>query len=426
MSLLSETLPHACSLNQHCWQWARIYLNYCLCSAKDGMSLALGLVSVVSWGVAEVPQIITNYKEKSMEGLSIAFLMTWIIGDLFNLIGCLLEPTTLPTQFYMALLYTTTTVILTAQTVYYGHIYHRLKANKDRVCHKSHRHHQEDEPTKERLLGYNIDDKETRASNYQANGSNPVREGMHMTSSPIPVTAPVIGRYGSYGRDLYYMSARSLSKSPIPTAGSWLAHLHHYSRTALNHDRHSSQEPLVGRLVPQQSAPLMNTKNMLSVVPSVAFLLGIYSIHLFMKKSFNASPHPAVILVGRKLLQDQVFESPVRHGDGSRGIGNLLGWAMAAIYMGGRLPQICLNIRRGNVEGLNPLMFIFAVIGNTTYVGSIIVNSLDWSRIRPNLPWLVDAGGCVLLDAFILLQFLYFHLRKPIAVASRNNQFDSS
>lgn len=30
---------------------------------------------------------------------------------------------------------------------------------------------------------------------------------------------------------------------------------------------------------------------------------------------------------------------------GSSGIGSYLGWAMAAIYMGGRLPQICLNVR---------------------------------------------------------------------------------
>jgi len=65
-----------------------------LCSQKDSAALALGLISVISWGVAEVPQIITNYRQKSTEGLSIAFLMTWIVGDLFNLVGCFLEPAT--------------------------------------------------------------------------------------------------------------------------------------------------------------------------------------------------------------------------------------------------------------------------------------------------------------------------------------------
>lgn len=55
-------------------------MKYCLCNAKDGVSLFLGMVSVASWGVAEIPQIITNYREKSTEGLSIGFLLTWIIG----------------------------------------------------------------------------------------------------------------------------------------------------------------------------------------------------------------------------------------------------------------------------------------------------------------------------------------------------------
>ncbi|BBH07053.1 PQ-loop repeat family protein / transmembrane family protein [Prunus dulcis] len=50
---------------------------------------------------------------------------------------------------------------------------------------------------------------------------------------------------------------------------------------------------------------------------------------------------------------------------------------------------VVLRIRKGNVEGLNPLMFVFAVLGNATYVASIILNSLDWSEIRPNLPWLI-------------------------------------
>ena len=34
------------------------------------------------------------------------------------------------------------------------------------------------------------------------------------------------------------------------------------------------------------------------------------------------------------------------YSDGSgSGIGTFLGWSMAAIYMGGRLPQIFLNVR---------------------------------------------------------------------------------
>ena len=49
-------------------------------SFRDGLSLSLGIISVISWGVAEIPQIMTNYSEKSTEGLSITFLTTWMIG----------------------------------------------------------------------------------------------------------------------------------------------------------------------------------------------------------------------------------------------------------------------------------------------------------------------------------------------------------
>ncbi|KAM7522536.1 hypothetical protein LguiA_012438 [Lonicera macranthoides] len=82
---LIKSSPQIFPIDQHCWQWARKYLKYCLCSTKDGVSLTLGLVSVLSWGVAEIPQIITNYKDKSAEGLSIAFLMTWAKDTTFEI-----------------------------------------------------------------------------------------------------------------------------------------------------------------------------------------------------------------------------------------------------------------------------------------------------------------------------------------------------
>ncbi|CAO2203141.1 unnamed protein product [Urochloa humidicola] len=71
-------------------------------------------------------------------------------------------------------------------------------------------------------------------------------------------------------------------------------------------------------------------------------------------------------------------------------------------------------------------MFTFALVGNSTYVGSILVNSLEWSKLRPNLPWLVDAGGCVLLDSFIILQFLYFHYRKQTEPSDEHDNADKA
>ncbi len=54
-------------------------------------------------------------------------------------------------------------------------------------------------------------------------------------------------------------------------------------------------------------------------------------------------------------------------------IGTCLGWGMCALYMGGRVPQLHKNWRRGSTEGVSAIMFIFAVAGNATYLASILV-----------------------------------------------------
>ncbi|KAF0897906.1 hypothetical protein E2562_001617 [Oryza meyeriana var. granulata] len=405
MGIFSGAPPPSCPSAGHCAKWAQTYLKYCLCSTRDGMALTLGLLSVISWGVSEVPQIITNYKQKSTEGLSLAFLMTWIVGDLFNLIGCFLEPETLPTQFYMALLYTITTLILAGQTVYYSHIYHRLKAKKARATNKPQRHQHADASLRENLLGPKI-------IGEIRNNSHPGAT-VPIPSSPITVnTEGVRHRHGpsSLGTDYYYTSARSLSSSPLPMAGTWSANQYPTNSPPETDDQ---KESLVTEFAPAQYAPSPLTKNSLSVVPWMAFILGMSVLHFLVGTTHQEVPNGIVIPVGRRLLllADDHANSSLSHGSGS-GIGNFLGWAMAVIYMGGRLPQILLNMKRGNAEGLNPLMFTFALVGNVTYVGSILVKSLEWSKLKPNLPWLVDAGGCVLLDTFIILQFLYFHYRK--------------
>ncbi|KAH0972724.1 hypothetical protein GBA52_024880 [Prunus armeniaca] len=388
--------------DEHCWEWGRKYMEYDLCSVKDGVSLTLGLISVVSWGVAEIPQVITNYKNKSTDGLSLAFLMTWILGDLFNLFGCMLEPATVSDAIFHCFLgvqlYTITTAVLAVQTIYYGCIYPRLKQNL-----------RQKKGSKSNLT-------EVRRSNTDFVGKQVNHDGRsigfdtpsagNVLSSPIPL--PGICPSISPGRESYYISARSLSRSHTPTERSYLAQT---TAPTFNHIRNSNEEPLLGALASTQSAPSNNIKTVLSVV-SLMTLFGTFNHRSVDNKLDLIVENPSrgvVMRVGRRLLQVVSSEPLQAKGtkDSSR-IGNLLGWGMAAIYIGGRLPQIFLNIRKGNVEGLNPLMFVFAVLGNATYVASIIVNSLDWSEIRPNLPWLVDSGGCMLLDIFILIQFFRY------------------
>ncbi|XP_027173442.1 lysosomal amino acid transporter 1-like [Coffea eugenioides] len=80
MGIWGSSPAAMCSVEERCAEWAAKYMEYCLCSTKDWVSFILGLISLMSWAVAEIPQIITNYKQKSAEGLSLAFLITWVVG----------------------------------------------------------------------------------------------------------------------------------------------------------------------------------------------------------------------------------------------------------------------------------------------------------------------------------------------------------
>jgi hypothetical protein len=52
-------------------------------------------------------------------------------------------------------------------------------------------------------------------------------------------------------------------------------------------------------------------------------------------------------------------------------LGQVFGYLSAALYLGSRLPQIWLNWRRKSTEGVSLLFFLFACLGNLTYVLSI-------------------------------------------------------
>ena len=69
-----------------------------------------------------------------------------------------------------------------------------------------------------------------------------------------------------------------------------------------------------------------------------------------------------------------------------------------------------MNHTKQYVEGLSVSMFVLAVVGNFTYAASIVARSSRWSRLAPNLPWLVDACACLLMDA-VILAVSYTHLR---------------
>lgn len=106
--------------------------------------------------------------------------------------------------------------------------------------------------------------------------------------------------------------------------------------------------------------------------------------------------------------------------------GQIFGYICAALYLGSRIPQLLLNYRRKSTDGISMLFFLFACIGNLTYVLSIVAYqpvckepkhcregealSIYGRYIAVNLSWLVGSFGTLLLDAGVFIQ--YFLYRK--------------
>ncbi|CAI7921069.1 unnamed protein product [Closterium sp. NIES-53] len=117
----AAVIPPPGSPPSGCSRWKYLVFGDCVCSTRDAASLYLGLFSIACWAVAEVPQVIANCQASrsgvELEEVPLALVLTWIVGDVFNLLGCLLDPVTLPTQLFTAILYTSTTCVLVLQHV---------------------------------------------------------------------------------------------------------------------------------------------------------------------------------------------------------------------------------------------------------------------------------------------------------------------
>ena len=91
-------------------------------------------------------------------------------------------------------------------------------------------------------------------------------------------------------------------------------------------------------------------------------------------------------------------------------LGTVLAWSSAGVYLLSRLPQLVKNVKRGSVEGLSPIMFFCAVMGNLTYAASIFIKGGDLASAAPVL---TGSLGTLGFDFTILCQFLYYKGRAP-------------
>uniref|UniRef100_A0A8B9IYK5 Lysosomal amino acid transporter 1 homolog n=1 Tax=Amazona collaria TaxID=241587 RepID=A0A8B9IYK5_9PSIT len=112
------------------WIWH--LLEECVENAWEYWSVVIGLISIVCFLFAALPQIYVAYQnERVDQALSLGFLLCWIAGDLTNFVGCYLTDQ-LPIQIVTAIFYVNMDIIMISQFVYC-----KLKKQEMKKCSKS-------------------------------------------------------------------------------------------------------------------------------------------------------------------------------------------------------------------------------------------------------------------------------------------------
>ncbi|XP_059678659.1 lysosomal amino acid transporter 1 homolog isoform X2 [Gavia stellata] len=112
------------------WIWH--LLEECVENAWEYWSVVIGLISIVCFLFAALPQIYVACQNGRVDqALSLGFLLCWIAGDLTNFIGCYLT-NQLPIQIVTAIFYVNMDIIMISQFIYY-----KLKNQKMTKCSKS-------------------------------------------------------------------------------------------------------------------------------------------------------------------------------------------------------------------------------------------------------------------------------------------------
>ncbi|MCJ1338843.1 hypothetical protein MMC09_004132 [Bachmanniomyces sp. S44760] len=129
-TIIHSSLPEYCTPENDFLRQISSDFHTCVPTDLAFFSTVLGLLSILSWLFAQLPQIYKNYTLQSTAGLSFYFLLEWCLGDAANLLGALFTGQA-TWQVVVAGYYVSVDVILVSQYLWYTHIKHRRKESSE-------------------------------------------------------------------------------------------------------------------------------------------------------------------------------------------------------------------------------------------------------------------------------------------------------
>ncbi|CZR56662.1 related to PQ loop repeat protein [Phialocephala subalpina] len=313
-----------------------------------------GSISIACWVVVFSPQIVENFRRGSADGLSLQFIIVWLAGDVFNILGAVLQDV-LPTMIILAVYYTIADIVLLGQCFYYrGFTWH------DEVIPPAPK------PT----------------NGQTSNNIGEANETTGLLSSTLGFSQDR-ERRGSHVSATHLSPAMPLLDPPPPAI--------------------RDQKPTT-----RLQATIFNLVAVLMVCAAGVLGWWVSNRSQHGQKQHHSKPDSS---------NDDVLEFSLW--------GQIFGYFCAVLYLGSRIPQLLLNYRRKSTEGVSMLFFLFACIGNLTYVLSIFAyeaycsgkhgkcapgeaGAIYGRYIAVNASWLAGSLGTLFLDAAIFVQFFLY------------------
>ncbi|KAI0685158.1 PQ loop repeat-domain-containing protein [Cytidiella melzeri] len=463
----------------------------------------LGYASIGCWLGAQFPQVLENHRRRSVDGLAWPFLANWLLGDVSNLVGCILTHQ-LPFQTYLAIYFCFVDVTLVGQYLYYrsnskptpfpgrsrtassATLPRRLSVERPPTHYRAlsnvaanvaaaaalaaqqEEHtrwrHSQNHTTENHFSHLSVETQDAEedvdedvlarlADSFHSEGGRGTLKKVTWSQS-----REQSGRGASLGRTHTRSVARMSPQLPIPVSPIFSSQEHDFAsrgRTVFR-DGEERQTDWPSESSAQRRSSRASRKGAGMVFLSVwaMFSLGTLvdsqrgkrgmSVGRVLVRSdavlgtvpdrvFTPAENMALERQGRTAggsalsFEDLRFagdvppsEPPEDEGPATEYvIGRISAWACTTLYLTSRLPQIWKNYARKSVEGLSISLFVFAFLGNSLYVASILTSprlSLPEHEasafLRESIPYLLGSAGTLMFDVTIVTQS-FFYRPKP-------------
>eukprot|EP01060_Flectonema_neradi_P030794 TRINITY_DN4543_c0_g1_i2.p1 TRINITY_DN4543_c0_g1~~TRINITY_DN4543_c0_g1_i2.p1 ORF type:complete len:507 (+),score=95.04 TRINITY_DN4543_c0_g1_i2:46-1566(+) len=419
------------------WTATTPYPSTCAYSIRQEMSVIAGAASILFWMLVTMPQLWVNYKLKKAESLSVFFLLQWFGGDITNLIGCFLTHQT-PSQTWLAMYYVGQDICLFSQYIYYQKMNYTALDGESEGDDKEENEEEGEEYYQPALLRKkqpSLGDLRRLSNEQLEDGSLNTLASSEKRSSPQNFnnnldTSLHSPKHASPMRSGSYVFKRTPSgnsgpsnsvgnglvlKATLAFAGiTWF--LTSSSLNNISYDNGNGNgngndiiDLSIGKsLGVSQTDPLKTSSKRRLLQETISIATNVTGDD----RPHTHHPHPP----HPPHPPHDHTDAPSSDSDSAKRtyyIGIAIGWVSAVLYLSSRIPQLVKNIQRGSTDGLSPMMFTMAVMGNVTYFLGVILLEPTWDYVLCHLPWIVGSVGTIQFDMIALAQFIYYNGKTP-------------